>query len=596
MDHGRPELPPNVARCHELIAELQQQNSELRQQLTHVERVRDEQQITLTDLQAKLEQAAEQITLLKRAFFRHGRERYVPSPDQKLLFPTETWDLDSEPPVEPTEASTAEDDANSNLVSPPARKRKCAPKRKRFEFPQFLRTERIEHPLPAEELACPCGCGARVVIAEHVTKQLELEPIRAHVAAHVRFTYACPKCRAGQHVVTTVKPATADEKGLFGPTTLAWLGDAKFARHLPTYRLQEMLQTATTMWFARSVLCGALLRAAETLHPLQDLVLWQLLQGCVINADETPFRVLRPGTGKSHQAYIWAYAGDAQHPYVLFDFHLDRSRAGPREILGAYRGGLQTDGHSAYAALIRESLGGLVDLGCWAHGRRGFEEACAVTTHVVAHEALAWIGQLYDLEDRVRDQSPAERLRLRQLEAVPILSRLEERLRSTLPTLRPSSKLANAMGYVLNRWSAMVRYTSDARFEIDNNLIERLLRPVAIGRNNYMFFGSDRGGHAAATWYSIIQSARRNCVDILPYLTDVLIRLPVIVPEYLPIGTSSRFESLTATQRSALEELLPDRWLAAHPQHLLSDRVEELDAAKKRRRRRRASRRATPSR
>jgi transposase len=594
MDPGRPELPQNVDHCHELIVELQRQNSELRQQLTHVERVRDEQQITLTDLQAKLEQAAEQITLLKRAFFRHGRERYVPSPDQKLLFAPET--LDGDLPADTSEASTVAVDANAETSAPPAKRRRSAPKRKRFEFPQCLPTQRIEHPLPPEELACACGCGARVVIAEHVTKQLELEPLRAHVTEHVRFTYACPKCRAGQQVVTTAKSATAGEKGIFGPTALAWLADAKFARHLPTYRIQEMLQTATTMWIARSVLCGSLLRSANILQPLQDLLLWQLRKGCVINADETPFRVLRPGTGKSHQAYIWAYAGDVEHPYVLFDFHLDRSRAGPRQILGAYRGGLQTDGHSAYAALIRESQGALVDLGCWAHGRRGFEEACAVTTHAVAHEALAWIGQLYDLEDRVRDQSADERLRLRQLEAVPILSRLEERLRSTLPTLRPSSKLADAIGYVLNRWSAMVRYTSDARFEIDNNVIERLLRPVAIGRKNYLFFGSDRGGHAAATWYSIIQSARRNCVDILPYLTDVLIRLPVIVPEYLAIGTSSRFESLTTAQRSSLEELLPDRWLAAHPQHLLRDRVEELDAAKERRRRSRASRRAAASR
>lgn len=569
------------------VAALEQENVNLRRQVAHLERVCSEQQVTMGQLQSQLETMSEQIALLKKALFGRRRERYIPSPDQKLLFASESLGEDGDEEDPPPES-------DHDVVEPEqtGQRRKRRRRRKRFEFPQCLPVKRIEHPLPPEELACPCGCGDRVVISEHVTRQLELVPSNAYVAEHVRYTYACAKCRSGDQVLTTEKPETAIEKGIFGPTVLAYLADGKFARHLPLYRLQEQLQTASKMWFDRSVLSGSLCRAAKRLKPLRDLIQAEILLSFYLHADETTARLLCPGRGKAMQAYLWAYAGDAERPYVLFDFHLSRSRAGPRQILGDYHGGLLTDGHSAYESLVKESGGRLLDLGCWAHGRRGFDQACAVSSHIVAHEALAWIQQLYDLEDQLAEQSPEERLRVRQQESVPILARLEERLRQTVPTLRPSSKLAEAINYVLNRWPAMIRYTEDGRYAIDNNLIERLLRPAVIGRKNYLFFGSDGGGDAAAIWYTIIQSARRNLVDILPYLTDVLTRLPTIVPEYLPTGSAkSPFASLAGDQLSALRSLLPDQWLQEHPEHLLADRAEELAADTARRRRRRTNRR-----
>jgi transposase len=168
-----------------------------------------------------------------------------------------------------------------------------------------------------------------------------------------------------------------------------------------------------------------------------------------------------------------------------------------------------------------------------------------------------------------------ERRALRQTEALPILTRMKERFEEVRPTLRPTSKLAEAINYVLNRWDAFVRYTSDGRIRIDNNVIERLLRPIAIGRKNYLFFGSERGGQTAATLYTLVQSARRNCVDVWPYLTDVLRRIAAIAP-----GNTA-----------ALEALLPDRWVAAHPEHRLEQREEESREAQARRRRKRAARR-----
>jgi transposase len=437
--------------------------------------------------------------------------------------------------------------------------------------------QRIEHRLSPGELICPCGCGERKVISEEITRQLEYVPATCHVAEHVRYTYGCGASRDGALLVTSEKPASVNEKGVFGSSVVAWLAQSKFERHLPLYRLQEELQQASQMWFGRGVLCGSLIRGADGLRPLWDLIHARVLQSFYLRVDETTARVLRPGTGSTDQVYVWVYVGDAEHPYQLFDYRLDRSRAGPAGILGGFEGGLLTDGHSAYTSLVNESGGRLLDLGCWAHARRKFDEASVVTTHPLAHEALAWIGALYDLDDRMWERTVAERYRSRQRESVPILNRLHERLVEVQPTVRPSQKLSEAIGYLLNRWEAMTRFTTDGRYAMDNNASERALRGTVIGRKNYQFFGSDRGGTAACVWYTLVQSARHHRVQVLPYLRDVLERLPVIVPEYLRVGDcASRFESLTADQVARITELLPDRWVEQHPEHRADDREEEL--------------------
>jgi len=301
----------------------------------------------------------------------------------------------------------------------------------------------------------------------------------------------------------------------------------------------------------------------------------RVLASIVINADETEVKMLKPGNGKAITGYLSGYAGDADHRYVFYDFRPSRSRDGPKEMLADYHGYLQTDGYIVYTSLVREAAGRLVDVACWAHGRRGFEEAIPATSHPLVHEAMIWTQQLYDLEDRAKEMSPDDRRALRQAEASPILARMKARFDEVRPTLRPTAKLAEAIDYVLNRWDAFVRYTEDGRIPIDNNVIERLLRPVAIGRKNFLFFGSENGGKTAATLYTLVQSARRNCVDVWPYLTDVLRRIAAIAPG----------------DTAGLEALLPDRWLAAHPEHRLEQREEESREAQARRRRKRAARR-----
>ena len=559
MEHDSSFLADQLAVCQQRIRELEQTTADQQAVIA-------QQQEVITACQEQLTKAAEQLRVFKRMLFGPRRERYAESPDQKLLFvPEVVAGLDAQ--------KLTAGDANVDLPPPRTRRK---PRQPRITFPQFWEHRRIEYPLPDSELPCGC-CGVqRTIIRTHVTKRAEMEEAKLYVVEEVRFTYGCSHCHDGSQMVTTQRPPQAVEKSPFGPSILAWLVTWKFLHHLPTYRQQELLLGPLKRWLSRALLCGLLARTAQALRPLERLIRQQVLASIVINADETEVRMLKPGNGKAITGYLSGYAGDLNHRFVFYDFRPNRSRDGPAEMLATYRGYLQTDGYVVYTSLVRHSEGRLVDVACWAHGRRGFEKAIPTTSHPLVHEAMIWTQQLYDLEDRAHEMSPEDRRALRQAEALPILTRMKARFDEVRPTLRPTAKLAEAIDYVLNRWDAFVRYTKDGRIPIDNNVIERLLRPIAIGRKNYLFFGSEHGGQTAATLYTLVQSARRNNVDVWPYLTDVLRRIPAIAPD----------------DTAALEALLPDRWVATHPEHRLEQREEESREAQARRRRKRAVRRA----
>ncbi|MGA7702261.1 MAG: IS66 family transposase, partial [Thermoguttaceae bacterium] len=554
-----PSIADQLAACQQRIRELEQRDTERQAVIA-------QQQELIASYQEQLAKAAEQLRFFKRAMFGQRRERYAPSPDQRLLFvPEVVQGLDAQ----------RQNSGNANADLPPPRTRR-KPGRPRITFPQFWEHRRTDYPLSDAELPCGCCGQQRVITRTHVTKRLEMEEAKLYVVEEVRYTYGCSHCHDGSQMVTTQRPPQAVEKSPFGPSVLAWLVTWKFLHHLPVYRQQELLLGPLKRWLSRALLCGLLSRTAQALRPLERLIRQQVLASIVINADETEVRMLKPGHGKTIKGYLSGYAGDADHRYVFYDFRPSRSRDGPEEMLENYRGYLQTDGYVVYTSLVRHSEGRLVDVACWAHGRRGFEEAIPTTSHPLVHEAMIWTQQLYDIEDRAREMSADDRGALRHAEALPILMRMKARFDEVRPTLRPTASLAEAIDYVLNRWDAFVRYTSDGRIQIDNNVIERLLRPVAIGRKNYLFFGSEKGGKTAATLYTLVQSARRNNVDVWPYLTDVLRRIAAIAPG----------------DTAALEALLPDRWVATHAEHRLEQREEESREVQARRRHKRAARRA----
>jgi len=329
------------------------------------------------------------------------------------------------------------------------------------------------------------------------------------------------------------------------------------------------------LWLSRPLLCQLLKGSARALKPLAERLLLEILLSYVLQADETKVRYLGGQPGKASLGYLFGYGGDADHRYLWYDFRPHRSREGPREVLGDFRGVLLTDGFSGYESLVSESQGRLMAAACWMHARRGFDEARYTTSHVIVEETLARIGLLYDVEERAKGLSFAERSTLRAVEARPLVERLFARWQEVRPGLRPTSKLAEAIGYALNRRLELSRFLDDGRIELDTGHLERSLRGPAVGRRNWLFFGSLSGGKTAATLYAVVQSARLHHLDVTAYLTDVLRRLPGLSP----------------SDGTAIGQLLPDRWASTHPEHVLAARVEESRAAGEERRRRRAARR-----
>lgn len=553
--------PDVVQQLSERVNRLEALVFEQQAMLVEQRRIMAEQRATIAAQHEALQTAREQISLLKKALFAPKRERYLPSPAQKLLFESTL-----------VESPVAEAPALSSVPSVPKPPRK---RRQKFVFPSFLPVIRHEHPLPPEELACHgCGCQ-RQLIKTLVTQQIELEPAKAHIEEHVRYRYACSKCRAGSALITTSKPPKPLEKSPFGASVLAWIIAAKFARHLPTYRQQEMLLEPLRMWLSRPLLAELLAGAARELRPLAHCGLREILRSAVVQADETPVRYLGSEPGKSSTGYLFGYAGDHEHRFLFYDYRATRSRAGPAEILADYRGVLLTDGFSGYESLVQESAGRLSAAACWMHARREFDEARVTTSHALVEETLTRIGLLYDLEERAKPLTHQERCQMRQREAGPLIEKLMTRLTEEQSQLRPTSPLAKAVQYTLNRRVELTRFLDDGRIELDTGLLERSLRGPALGRKNYLFFGSLAGGRTAATLYSVVQSAKLYDLDVTAYLTDVLRRLPAIEPRDQP----------------ALRELLPDRWAQTHPPSVLLPRQQESLAALEQRRQCRAQRR-----
>ena len=560
MDQGSSSF--DLAPILERFARLEAQVAAQQATMTEQQRIIVEQRATIRLQHESLRTAREQITLLKKSLFAPRRERYVASPGQKLLFETCTLETPTPAPLS----------ASHSLTSAPKKPR--SPRRK-FIFPNFLPVIRHEHSLEPGERACGgCGCE-RTPIQTRVTQQIEIERAKAYIEEHVRYTYACPKCRCGSQVLTTSKPPTPLEKSPFGASVLAWIISAKFERHLPTYRHQEMLLPPLGIWLSRPLLANLLQGSARVLRPLAESGLRELLHSSVIQADETPVKYLGKEPGKSSMGYLFGYAGDAEHRFLYYDYRASRSRAGPAEILADYRGVLLTDGFSGYEALVQESQGRLTAAACWMHARREFDEARATTSHPLVEETLARIRLLYDLEDRAKAFTPEERRALRERESRPLVDRIFARLVEEHASLRPTALLAKAVQYALNRRAELSRFLDDGRIELDTGLLERSLRGPALGRKNYLFFGSLSGGCTAATLYSVVQSAKLYHLDVTAYLTDVLRRLP----------------ALHSSDTPALRELLPDRWALTHPGHVLQARQQESLDALERRRETRAQRR-----
>jgi transposase len=539
-------IPDDLSACQELLRAALQRLQDLERQL-------EEFVATNGDLKHSYDCLKEEYLALKRLLFGPKRERLLEASGQQHLFDN---DAPSSVPLESADSAPAEQPA-------PCKQRKGHGRR---VIPDHLPRTPVLHDVPPAERVCDCG-REKARIGEDVTEQLEYEPGKLSVLKHIYPKYACSCCKDG---VTSAPPAASPiEGGVAGPGLLAYVIVNKFSDHLPLYRQQDVL-SRHGIFLARSTLCDWLAQCAQGLRPLVELMRQQLLLSLAINADETPVRVLDPTRDTTRKGYFWVYVGDDGHPYTVFNYRDSRSRDGPAEILKDYRGYLQTDAYGSYESVVSESAGRIIPVGCWAHARREFFDA-RLNQPLEAHYVLGLIGQMYDIEDEIRLLSPAERLAVRQERSVPILDRLGAFLREQRGGALPKSQYGKAIAYCLNQWPELRRFTESGILEIDNNIAERALRLCAIGRKNWMFLGSDKGGETAAICYSILAGAKRHRIEPFAYVRDLLIAL--------------------SSENVDLNSLLPDVWIAAHPEHVLTYRRDEAEAAANARRRRRAYRR-----
>jgi transposase len=418
--------------------------------------------------------------------------------------------------------SNAEVEAESQREPLPAT-RKQSKKRKhpgRQELPAGLaRVERVIVCAP-EQCACEACGQAKAVIGYDVSEQLDVEPAKYFVVVTKREKRACKRCEEGGVVAAPV-PERIIEKSMVSDRVVIDTVVSKYCDHLPLYRQSVILQRETGVEIGRATLDGWVMRVGDLLIPIVNVVRRELLSGSYIQADETPVDVqLHDGRGQNHQAYLWQYSRPGGG--VVFDFCLGRGREGPREFLGQFEGILQTDGYVAY-----EKVGGpkLVHAGCWAHARRKFFDAVKLNpADAVATRLVKQFDELFGIDALARAErlDHAARHMLRLERAQPLVEIIHGEVEAARNAALPSSTLGKAASYTLSQWGKLTRFLEHPELELSNNLAENSMRPVALGRKNWIHVGSQQAGPKVAAILSIVETCRRLTIPIRDYLAAVL--------------------------------------------------------------------------
>src|SRR5262245_22839919 len=470
---------------------------------------------------------------------RFGRSAETLPEDQMLLGLEE---------VEQVAASREAETEEANLTE---RAERSAKRRmNRGSLPTHL--PRIEMVVDINKHGCPCCAGTLHRIGEDVSERLDIVPAQFRVLVVRRPKYACRACT--DVVVQAPAPARLIEGGLPTEATVAQVLVSKFADHLPLYR-QAQIYARQGIALDRSTLADWVGRAAFLLRPVHERLLDKLKASSKLFADETTAPVLDPGRGRTKTGQLFAYArddrpwGGADPPGVAYVYAPDRKAERPIAHLAGFTGTLQVDGYAGYRVLAER---GNVQLAfCWAHVRRRFYELAAAGPAPIASEALERIAGLYAIESDIRGRSAEERREARLLKSRPVIDELEPWLRAKLILISQKTKLAEAIRYALSRWEGLTRFLNDGRIEIDSNVVERAIRPIALSRKNALFAGSDGGGEHWAVIASLIETCKMNGVDPQVYLREVLARIVARHPigridELLPFAYVSTADKAAA--------------------------------------------------
>lgn len=425
------------------------------------------------------------------------------------------------------------------------------------ELPSHLPRQTVVHHPEGGCNCAACGSGLRE-IGQDVSEVLDYEPGNFLVIRHVRPKLACGGC---QNIVQAAAPSRPLDRAVAGAGLMAHVLVSKYADHTPLYR-QSQIFARDGVELAVSTLSDIVGAAAWLLTPLAQAIGRYVLNGSKVHGDDTPIRVLGGAKNKARTGRLWVYvrddraSGETAPAAVWFQYSADRKGEHPRRHLRDFEGILQADAYSGYDRLFED--GRIVEAACWSHARRKFydiHEQQRKLPGTVAHEALQRIAAIFAIEADIRGQRPEERMRQRQLRTRPVLDELQRWLIATLTEISAKSPMALAIGYAMSNWRALIRFVDDGRMEAHNNIAERALRGVAIGRKNYLHLGSDSGGERAAVIYSLLGTAKLNGLSPRAYLRHVLERIaehPINrIDELLPWAVADQINTAIAEQRLA---------------------------------------------
>jgi transposase len=506
-------------------------------ELQSLKRFNDELVETVQSQQKTITQLREELNLYRRKLFGQSSERHAEDDSQLHLF-----DLGES-------AGEGDDDE----PDPPKSRKKRRRKKKSEKLPAHLRRKIIEADVSSKERMCSC-CGEEMpIIGTDISERLDLIPAELFVWEIRRHKRACGKCRESIAQV----PAGSEPGGLTAPVAGSDYGFGvytqiitnKFADHLPLYRGEDIFARAGLM-IPRNTQFGMLVNIAALVAPLITLMKSRIVSGPVLGVDDTSVRLQDPALpGKMRTARFWLYRGREDHPYNVFDFTESRGRDGPAGFLKDFHGHAVVDAYGVHEGVYLGKHDQIFAACCNCHARRKFVEA-KPNDPVAAARALAMYRGLYDIEDRAKQCSAEERLELRQSESAPLMNQFHDWLieKSSDSRVLPKSSLGKAVRYSLNQWEELTVFLGDGAIPIDNNQTENELRSLTIGRQNWLFVGSSRGGEVAAAMYSLVSSAARHHLDVWAYVDDCLRKL--------------------AGGSTDCEALLPDVWRGCHPESI----------------------------
>lgn len=484
-------------------------------------------QMVLT-LLAQIDDLHGQLYYLKRQLF--GKKSEKLNPNQRLLF----------------ENLYEEVQAKIEQQKQPSAEKAKAPRNRnhngRRPLPAALRREIIEIEPDESEKVCALCHHPKERIGEEVTEKLEFVPASFYVQRYVRPKYACKHCQ-GNISIAELPPMVLD-KGIPGEGLLAHIITSKYSDHVPLNRLEGILKRHGVE-IEVSTMCDWVGHCADLLAPLVQRMHQKILQAPKLHTDDTAIPVKSKNRkGSTYHGYLWVYIDDQNH--VVFDFTPTRSREGPIQFLGTYSGYVHADAYSGYDEFFR--LSRAIEVGCNSHARRKFEYALD-SDPVRAARMMVWWGRLYEIERIARENQydAKQLLEIRQTQAKPIFAEIRVLLEEYQKQVLPKSPMGKAIGYALNQWDALLRYTDNPLLDIDNNISERVLRMVVLGRKNFLFAGSEAGARRAAILYSLVASCKLHHIDPFAYFADVL----------------KRVSTHPADQ---IDELLPGEWKKSHPQ------------------------------